>query len=154
MRINNEGLWIVKHFEGYREEPYLCSAGVPTIGYGTCFYPDGTNVNLDDKPINKQLAIEFLVYGLQASEHAVARLVRSPLNENQFSSLVSFIYNIGASRFKSSTLRSKLNRRDYVGASNEFWKWRRAAGRILKGLVLRRKREQILFDKKIQVENG
>ena len=67
------------------------------------------------------------------------------LNENQFSALVSFVYNIGGSRFRSSTLRQRLRREDYAKASAEFPKWRRAAGKILKGLVARRKREQALF---------
>ena len=86
---------------------------------------------------------------MRTAENAVARIVRTSLNLNQFSSLVSLVYNIGSGRFMSSTIRSKLNRQDYTGASNEFWKWRRSNGRIMRGLVLRREDEAKLFRKEV-----
>ena len=146
MRCNDEGREIVKFFEGFRSKPYRCSAGVPTIGWGSCYRLDGTRVTMDDEPVSKDEAEELLVFGLRTAENAVARLAKpAALNENQFSALVSFVYNIGGSRFRSSTLRQRLRREDYAKASAEFPKWRRAAGKILKGLVARRKREQALF---------
>jgi lysozyme len=66
-------------------------------------------------------------------------------HRNEFSSLCSFIYNVGSGNFQSSTMRMKLNRLDYGGAADEFPKWRKSAGRILPGLVRRRAAEKALF---------
>ena len=146
MRCNHEGREIVKFFEGFRSRPYRCSAGVPTIGWGSCYRLDGTRVTMGNPPVSKDEAEELLVFGLRTAENAVARLAKpTPLNENQFSSLVSFVYNIGSGNFQSSTLRQKLRRKDYAKAALEFPKWRRANGQILRGLVNRRKREKELF---------
>ena len=146
MRCNDEGREIVKFFEGFRSKPYRCSAGVPTIGWGSCYRLDGTRVTMGDPSVSKDEAEEFLVFGLRTAENAVARLAKpTPLNENQFSSLVSFVYNIGSGNFQSSTLRQKLRRKDYAKAALEFPKWRRANGQILRGLVNRRKKEKELF---------
>ena len=82
---------------------------------------------------------------LARTEYDVARLVRIPLTENQFGSLVSFTYNVGSGNLKASTLRQKLNRGDVEGALLEFPKWRRAGGKILLGLVRRREAEKQLF---------
>ena len=147
MKINEKGLEIVKHYEGCSLAVYRCPSGIPTIGYGSCYDPGGNRITMDYQNITTDEAEKFLVYGLRTSENAVARLVTAPLNANQFSSLVSFCYNIGASNFQASTLRMKLNRLDYLGAAGEFWKWRRGGGdgRILKGLVFRRASERQLF---------
>ncbi len=145
MRINNDGLEIVKKFEGYRSQPYRCSADVPTIGFGSTYNLDGSRVTMDDAEIDRDEADALLRFGLRHAENAVARLVKVPLTVDAFSSLVSFIYNVGSGNFSASTLRSRLNRKEYIGAANEFWKWRRAGGRILKGLVNRRKAEKNLF---------
>lgn len=145
MKINEEGLEIVKLFEGYRSKPYRCSAGVATIGYGSTYHINGDRVDMDDREIDKDEANELLVFGLRHAENAVGRTVKVPLTHDAFSSLTSFVYNVGIGNFRSSVLRSRLNRKDYTGASNEFWKWRRASGRILKGLVKRREFEKRLF---------
>ena len=145
MRTNKKGIEIVKHFEGFRSRPYRCSAGIPTIGYGACYYPDGSRVTMHDKPVDKNQAEELLVYGLRTAEKAVARLVGVPLTVNAFSSLSSFVFNVGSSRFRSSTLRQRLNRENYTQAAMEFPKWRRGGGVILPGLVRRRAAERELF---------
>ena len=79
------------------------------------------------------------------AERAIGSLVRVSLTSNQRSALISFVYNVGSGNFQRSTMRMKLNRHDYDGCANEFWKWRRAGGRILNGLVRRRKSEEQLF---------
>jgi len=145
MKINEEGLAIIKHYEGCSNTVYRCPAGIPTIGFGSCYDLNGNPITMDHGDITDEEATAYLVRGLRTSENAVARLVTAPLNANQFSSLVSFCFNVGAGNFQASTLRMKLNRLDYIGASNEFWKWRRAAGRILRGLVNRRWEEYLLF---------
>ena len=147
MKINEEGLAIIKHYEGCSLAVYRCPSGIPTIGYGSTFDLDGNRITMDHKNITTDEAEAYLVRGLRTSENAVARLVTAPLdaNANQFSSLVSFCYNIGAGNFQASTLRMKLNRSDYFGAAGEFWKWRRGGGKILRGLVNRRREECLLF---------
>ncbi len=82
---------------------------------------------------------------LTEAQSAVRRLVKVPINQNQFDALTSFTFNVGSGNFQSSTLRRLLNEGDYTGASNEFWKWRRSNGKIAGGLVRRRADEKALF---------
>ena len=146
MRINERGLKIIKLFEGFRSAPYLCSAMVPTIGFGSTWSFDGSRVTLSHPPINESEAEELLLREVGRCEQAVDRLIKVELNENEHSALQSFVYNLGSGRLQSSTLRSLLNRnapREQV--ADEFPKWRRAAGKILQGLVRRRAAERALF---------
>jgi len=132
--------------EGFKSEPYLCKAGIPTIGYGNTFYKDGTKVTLNDKSISKEEAIKLLKHIVEFKfEKIVNESVKVPLNQNQFDSLISFAYNVGEGNFKSSTLLKKVNIKDFAGASEEFPKWIRAKGKVLSGLVNRRERERELF---------
>ena len=78
-------------------------------------------------------------------EKGIRRLIKAELTENMFSALCSFAFNVGTGNLQRSTLRMKLNRGQYEDAADEFPKWRRAAGRILKGLVRRRASERALF---------
>ena len=96
-------------------------------------------------PISEDEGKALLRKHLDRVESDIRKLVLVPLNENEFSALCSFTYNLGSGRLQSSTLRSKLNRGNRLGAANEFPKWRRAGGRILRGLVLRREAERQLF---------
>lgn len=154
MRCNDAGLLIIKKYEGLVDgdpdtpglDPYRCPAGVPTIGFGSTHYPTGRKVQMADPPITKAYAQKLLDIEMESVEGSVARLIRHPLNVNQFSALCSWVYNLGSGRLQSSTLRSKLNRGDVDGAAAEFPKWRRAGGRILLGLVLRRAAERQLFE--------
>tara|TARA_R100000234_G_scaffold103156_1_gene72577 strand:- start:5616 stop:6059 length:444 start_codon:yes stop_codon:yes gene_type:complete len=145
MRINAIGLNLIKTFEGFRSEPYFCSAMVPTIGFGSTWSFDGSRVTLSHRPINEAEAEELLLREVANCERAVDRLIKVKLNENEHSALQSFVYNLGSGRLQSSTLRRKINRGDMMGAADEFPKWRRAGGKILKGLVLRRAAERKLF---------
>ena len=146
MRINERGMKIIKLFEGFRSAPYLCSAMVPTIGFGSTWSFDGSRVTLRHPPIEESDAEELLLREVSRCEQAVDRLIKVELNENEHSALQSFVYNLGSGRLQSSTLRSLLNRsapREQV--ADEFPKWRRAAGKILQGLVRRRAAERALF---------
>ena len=118
---------------------------VPTIGYGSTWTFDGSRVTLHHPSITEDEAEILLLREIRNSEKAVDRLIQVDLNENEFSALCSFVYNLGSGNLQSSTLRAKLNRTDYEGAANEFPKWRRAGGRILAGLVRRRAAEKALF---------
>lgn len=146
MKISNNGLNLIKHFEGFSSTPYLCPARIPTIGFGNTYYEDGTKVTLKDKPITEQRATELLEFiANKTFSENINKVVKVPLNQNQFDSLVSFAYNIGNKNFNWSTLLKKLNLSDYEGASQEFGRWNQANGKILNGLVLRRQKEKELF---------
>lgn len=148
MKISENGLNLIKQFEGLSLTPYLCPANIPTIGYGNTFYEDGTKVTLKDKPITEQRANELLEYIVNKTfSENINKVVKVPLNQNQFDALVSFAYNIGNGNFNWSTLLKKLNKLDYEGASLEFGRWNQANGKILQGLVLRRQKEKELFNK-------
>jgi len=145
-QINARGLSIIKTFEGWSPTVYVCPAGVPTIGYGSIWDLDGNRVTMSHPSITKDEGQILLQRELRHIQRAVGQLVNVPLNANQYSALASWTFNLGSGRLQSSTLRRKLNRGDYDGASAEFPKWRRAGGKILKGLVLRRAKEKELFD--------
>jgi lysozyme len=143
--INEAGLQIIKQFEGWSATPYRCPANIPTQGWGFTRLLDGSKVKMDSPALSKEEAEVILKHELNHFERGVRRLVTAKLNQNQFSSLVSFSFNLGLGNLQNSTLRMKLNRDDYDGAADEFPKWRKAGGRILKGLIRRRAAERSLF---------
>jgi lysozyme len=130
---------IIKQFEGLRLEAYKCPADVWTIGYGH------TNKVKQGDVITEGEADILLALDVQEAERAVSSYVDVDINQNQFDALVSFVYNLGAGNFKSSTLLKKLNQGDYLGAANEFHRWNKAGGKVLRGLVRRREAEANLF---------
>ncbi len=146
MKISNSGLDLIKQFEGLSLKPYLDAVNIPTIGFGSTYYEDGTKVTLKDKPITEERATEILEYIANKDFGSnINKVVKVPLNQNQFDSLVSFSYNIGTKNFNWSTLLKKLNLSDYEGCSQEFGRWNQANGKILNGLVARRQKERELF---------
>ena len=145
LRINEAGMELIKHYEGWRESPYLCSAARPTIGYGSTWECNGDAVTLDHVNITKKQGEYLLQREVRHSEAATRKLVKTELTENMFSSLCSFIYNVGSGNFQRSTMRMRLNRGLHEEAADEFPKWRKAGGRVVKGLVRRRKQERELF---------
>lgn len=145
MRTGKPGLEIIKHFEGFSPDPYLCPANVATIGFGATYGFDHKRVTMDHRPISLEEGEALLAQELGSVERSVRRLVQVTLTQNQFDALVSFTFNLGSGRLQSSTLRSKLNRGDYEGAADEFPKWRKAGGKVLLGLVKRRTVERKLF---------
>ena len=146
MKISNSGLDLIKQFEGLSLKPYLDAVNIPTIGFGSTYYEDGTKVTLKDKPITGERATELLEFiANKTFSENINKVVKVPLNQNQFDALVSFSYNMGNKNFNWSTLLKKLNLYDYGGASSEFGRWSQANGKILNGLVLRRQKERELF---------
>jgi lysozyme len=151
--INDEGLAIVKKYEGLVDgdpdtpglDPYLDPINIATIGWGSCWSFNGSRITMDHRSITINEAEHLLRRYCLRAEGSIGRLVKVPLTSNQRSALISFVYNVGSGNFQRSSARMKLNRFDYEGAANEFWKWRRAGGRILRGLVARRKSEARLF---------
>jgi lysozyme len=145
MRVNADGLAIIKRFEGFRSQVYRCPSNIPTIGYGGTRYRDGTPVRMGDGEITEEEAEDLLAYHCTDSGRWVLRLAKVALSSNQFSAAVSLTMNIGSGNFQASTVRQRLNRGDYDGAADNFWQWRRGGGRILAGLVRRRAAEAALF---------
>ena len=138
------GVDLIKYYEGLRRTSYLGPAEVWTSGYGAIRVFDGGAVP-PSTTISELQADELLRRDLSHTEDMVSRLIRVPLSENQFSSLVSLVFNIGAGNFQRSQIRQRVNRVDYNGAASIFWQWRRGGGRILPGLVVRRESERMFF---------
>lgn len=146
MNISINGLNLIKQFEGLKLNAYDDGVGVWTIGYGTIKYPNGVRVKKGDK-ITQAQADQYIANDVATFERAVNMLVNVPLNQNQFDALVSFTYNLGATNLSASTLLKKLNSKDYNGAAAEFQKWNKAGGKVMTGLIRRRKAEMELFNK-------
>jgi lysozyme len=139
--ITQDGLDLIKRFEGFSETVYICPAGLPTIGYGHVVKPH-ENFSCG---ISKTEAEDLLREDVQVAERAVQRLITVPLTDGQFAALVSFTFNLGAGSLQRSTLRRKINREEHEDASIEFLRWVWAGGRKLKGLVRRREAEAALY---------
>ena len=141
-----KGIDLIKSFEGFYAKPYLCPASVPTIGYGTTRYPNGNKVTLKDASITEQQGVEYLMDDLKTFEKYVDSYCRDDVNQNQFDALVSFCYNLGPNNLKSSTLLKKVNLNPSdPSILNEFLKWNKGGGRVLKGLTKRRQAESNLY---------
>ena len=154
MKLNEEGYQMIMNFEGLSLKPYLCSAGVPTIGYGNTYYPNGKKVTLKDKPITKEYAIEIFKFIADLFAKDVNILLKTTVTQNQFNALVSFAYNLGSDidaddipeGLGDSTLLKKVNKNpNDLTILNEFLKWVRSNGKISNGLVKRRKLEAKLY---------
>jgi len=139
-------LALIRKSENFVALPYLCPAGVPTIGYGSTRYADGTAVKLTDKSIDRSIAESLMRVTLIEYEEAVRRCVKVPLSQGQFDALVDFAYNAGAHNLRTSTLLKLLNSGDYAGAARQFERWVFGGGKRLPGLIIRRDAERNLFD--------
>ena len=145
-KTGTAGIELIKSFEGFRSAPYKCPAGIPTIGYGATFYPDGKKVTMADASITETKATELLQSMLGSFERYVDSYCRDDINQNQFDALVSFAYNLGPANLKSSTLLKKVNLNpEDETIRDEFMKWVKAGGKTLKGLVKRREAEANLY---------
>jgi lysozyme len=147
MKLNKKGIEMMHKYEGLRLTAYLCPAKVWTIGYGNTFYEDGSRVKQGDK-ITKERAYELFVTITNMSfvDPIKKRLLKVELNENQFSALVCFAYNVGIANLSKSTLLKKvnINPNDFT-IRNEFMRWNKANGKVLRGLTLRRESEANLY---------
>jgi lysozyme len=145
MQASDTAIQLIRRFEGFRAAPYLCPSGVPTIGYGHT-----AGVTMAAKPITEEQATVLLAADLARFERAVEEAIRIPLEQHEFDALVSFVFNIGVSAFRTSTLVRYLNGGDRSAAAVEFERWNK--GRVrgtlipLTGLSLRRTAERRLFE--------
>ena len=144
-QINEAGRALVKQFEGYRAEAYRCPAGVWTIGYG---HTGGVKRGYTVTP---EQAEALLASDLSRAGLEVERLVTVPLSDNQFASLCSFDFNLGASTLANSTLLKRLNAGNYAAVPGELAKWvkvrdpRTGRKKTMAGLVKRRAAEAELW---------
>lgn len=144
MKLTEAGLDIIKASEGLRLQAYLCPANVLTIGYGHTSRAGKPEVKSGMK-ITKEEAEAILLRDLVKYEDAVKRLVKVPLNDNQYSALVSLCYNIGEGNLAKSTVLARVNAKDFTGAAKAFAMWNRGGGKVLPGLTKRRQVEADLF---------
>lgn len=143
MKTSEKGIELITQFEGLKLKAYKCSAGVWTIGYGHT----GEDVK-EGKEITAEEAKKLLAADLKRFENSVNRSVKKPINQNQFDSLVSISLNIGVSAFERSTLLKVVNEdpnQEKIEA--EFLKWKLAKGKVVQGLLNRRKQEVINYFK-------
>jgi lysozyme len=143
--VSGDGIAMIKRFEGFSAKAYLDTGKVLTIGYGHT--SDSNYVVKPGAVITEAKAEALLKLDLREAEDTVERLVKVPLNDNQFAALVSFVFNVGEGQFKGSTLLRKLNKGDYASVPSELSKWVYDNGKRLNGLVNRRNAEGGLWVK-------
>lgn len=144
---------LCRRFEGFRAKPYICPAGMPTIGYGSTYYADGRKVTMQDSPITEPAARELLMrelfhtYAPGVLRQCPGLLPLALLQDDwrKLNAIVDFAYNLGVGRLQTSTLRRKINAQDWHGAKEQLMLWVRGGGRVLPGLVARRKAEVALI---------
>ena len=144
MEISDNGISLLKDFEGCSLTAYQDAAGVWTIGYGWTQPVDGIPIH-EGMVITQEKAEELLREGVKQYEKPVNDNVLIDIEQHQFDALVCFTYNLGAANFISSTLLKKLNAGDFQVAADEFLRWNRAGGEVLFGLIRRRAYERDLF---------
>lgn len=154
--ISERTLKMIKHHEGVKNTPYRCPAHLWTVGVGHVLYPEQARMSVAERlamplkiehfrKFSDEEVNEILQADLRRFERGVLRLCPNGLNQSRLDALVSFAFNVGLGNLQRSSLRMKHNRKDYEGAASEFMKWTKAAGRVLPGLVKRRKDEMSLY---------
>ena len=155
--ISHKALEIIKHHEGVRIKPYQCPAFLWTIGVGHVIDPNHTKLSVDNRKFlpcptewNRMFTMEEVDAILQKDlDRFVAGVLRycpsAANNQSWLDALVSFSFNVGLGTLQRSTLRQKHNRGDYVGAADEFLKYCKAGGKVLRGLENRRKDERAIY---------
>ena len=156
MKVSPKAIEMVKHHEGVRFKPYRCPARLYTVGVGHVMYPEQGKLKIEDRdgfPLRpednrvwtKDEVDAILKADLARFEKGVATYCTIPLTQGMFDALVSFSFNVGLGTLQRSTLRSKLNRGDKLGAADELLKYCLGGGKILKGLKNRRIDERAMF---------
>jgi lysozyme len=137
---------LARRFEGLYLTPYICPAGVPTIGYGATFYENGAIVTLKDPAITRDRANDLLLWMVRKKFlPAVVTLCPAIDSPERLAAIIDFTFNLGVGRLKGSTLRRKVNAGDWEAVPAELRKWTRGGGRVLRGLVIRREAEIALI---------
>lgn len=145
MKVSDNCIKMIKHHEGVRLKPYKDPIGLWTVGVGHLI-GDGKSLPIEwFRTFTMDEVDELLKKDLAKFERGVLRLCPNYLTQPRFDALVSFAFNVGLGNLQSSTLRQKHNRGDILGAAQEFLKWNKAGGRVLRGLTVRRQDESNLY---------
>ena len=147
-KITEQGLQLIKDFEGYSSTLYICPAGYETIGYGHLvrqYERSRFEAISAVMGLSQREATVLLKEDVSSAERAVLRLITAPLTNGQFDALVDFTFNLGAGNLQSSTLRRVINRGDYNAAPEQFRRWVYSAGKKSRGLIRRREADIVLF---------
>lgn len=156
--ISDAALKMIKHHEGVRLKPYRCPAALWTIGVGHVLYPEQAKLPMEERlkyALRPEHSRQFTPAEVdEILKSDLARFVRgvslycpAGLTQGRLDALVSFSFNVGLGTLQRSTLRQKHNRGDFEGAAEEFLKYTKAGGKVLKGLVNRRNDERTLYFK-------
>lgn len=135
---------LIRRFEGLRLSPYLCPAGVGTVGYGSTRYENGIAVQLTDPPISRERAEALMLHEVRQIAPKVRQLCPGADTPGRQAALIDFTFNLGLGRLRSSTLRKRVNAGDWDAVPAELRKWVIGGGRVLPGLVKRREAEAAL----------
>ena len=142
MNISQEGISLIKKFEGCEYNAYKCAADVLTIGYG---HTKGVK---EGDLITQQEAENLLAEDLKEFENYINDMVTVPLNQNQFDALVSWVFNLGPANLKASTMLKVINIGNYENVPEQIKRWNKAGGKVLDGLIRRREAESLMFQNK------
>ena len=156
MNVSDKTIHMIKHHEGVKTRPYQCPALLWTVGVGHVIDPTHARVPIAerkalpipagwDRTLSMEEVDDILKKDLNRFESGVHRLCPGEITQGQFDALVSFAFNVGLGNLQNSTLRMKHNRKDFDGAADEFLKWNKAGGKVLRGLDNRRKDERALY---------
>lgn len=165
MRTSDKGIHLMHLFEGYRDQPYLCSAHMWTIGWGHVLYQDQIKLPIarvdgytgpirrdyqlqakDNRVWSKPELEEIFKADLVTFERGVLRLAPNLAGrQHSFDACVAFAFNVGTGNFQRSSIRQRILREDWEGAADAFMMWTKAGGQVLRGLVRRREAEKALF---------
>ena len=157
MKISEAGIQLIKSFEGCHNTPYRCPAALWTIGYGHVLYPDQARLKTPERALygikdehNRTFEYDeidsILEKDLERFEAGVLRLCPAAADsQSQFDAIVSFAFNLGLGNLQASSLRMKYSRGEIEAAADEFLKWNKAGGKVLRGLERRREAERALF---------
>ena len=144
MRVNEHGLALIKRFEGFRAAAYRDATGVWTIGYGHTSMAGEPRVT-SRTVISRNEATIILARDINTFAEGVVKALKVKVNDNQFSALVSFAYNVGLGNFQKSSVLATVNAQDFVAVGHRLSLWNKAGGKVLPGLVKRRAAEAELF---------
>lgn len=139
---------LARRFEGFAARPYLCPAGVPSIGFGSTFYLDGRRVQLTDPPLTRDGAERLLLRQVERIYlPAVLRQCPGLRAEppERLAAIIDWTFNLGEGALAASTLRRRINAGDWADVPAQLRRWVYARGVLLRGLVLRREAEALLI---------
>lgn len=143
MNVSQNGINLIKKYEGFRADAYQDGGGVWTVGYGTTFL-NGRKVQKGDH-LDEPAASEVMITTANEYLQTVSKFLKVALDQNKIDAIACFIYNLGCEQFEASTLLRMINSGDYSGAADQFSRWIYDNGKVVQGLVRRRAAERALF---------